>query len=185
MKHLPVYRIEGKGWWKQDMKSLRRRARETDAPEQLSLVQHENPYLPCKYCNSDKCKIAPLKPGMSDPAYPFPWTRANPQSSTAQIHLTSCEEAELKEVYASLGVHVPEERAVTVKEPPQPKPVFSARQTAEKILAVCHARRARTVERLCELAGIDVTDVVERVLDFLAEHGKILCVMKNKWVLND
>ncbi len=194
MKRVPVYRIEGKGWWQKPMRELRKKARAGEGPVQLELGDNvfrilpekakESLYLPCKYCQSDKCKIAELRPGMVDHSFAFPWTRRNPPATSARIELTPCEQQELKATYAALGIRTQAEAAKKAEpEPEKLKPVLTARQTAERILAACSTKKGRTVQRLCELAGVDPSDLVDRVLDFLSDSGKIAKVLGSRWIL--
>lgn len=184
MTRIPVYQLEGKEWWRKSMSTLRKQAR---GPEQLPLIvqsMEDKYFLPCPYCKLTTCSQSPVKPGTKDTeeGASVVYARfAPPIYGPARVILTPCEEAAYLALKARLGYASQEKPVPVVRE--QPKPVLSARETAEKILAVCLEKKGRTIDRLCEVAGIDVSDVVHRVLEFLSEHGKIVQVMGNRWIL--
>lgn len=176
MKRIPVFKVEGKGWWKKDMEVLRKGAR----------AREDAYFLPCPYCHKTTCSQSPVKPGVRDTdegtriiAARF----APPIHGPARVVLTSCEEAAFAALKVRLGYTKTEEKVRVEKQEPAPKPILPARQTAKRILAACSRRKGRTTQRLCDMAGIDATEGVQRVLAFLADNGTIVQVMGNRWVL--
>jgi hypothetical protein len=174
----------------EEMKASEKRGPAADAsrisgPESRQLVR-ESLYLPCKYCGSADCKIAPLKPGKHDESYPFPWTRRDAPQESCRVELTECEKKEYADHLAKLGFTTALEKkeAAKAKEEPKLKPVLNARQIAERFLeALSTATKGRTVEKLCELAGIDPSETCDQVLQFLRKHGKVRNVLGDRWIM--
>ena len=178
-KRIPVHVIEGKGWWKKhDMKTLK-------------IMASDGLYLPCRFCGSVDCKIAPLKPGAADLAFPFPWTRANAQPTGPRIELTDCEKRAYTESNIQHGIKyaggVPGVGGVTRErsrdDGQESTSRLSAREIAGRLLEACDPRKARSVARLCSLAGIEPGETVDKVLKFLADSGKVEQVIGGRYLI--
>ncbi len=169
------------------MKELRRQAQEQPEQMLLPVSKDEDRYfLPCPYCKLTTCTESPVRPGARETEEGMRVIAARfapPIYGPARVILTPCQEAAFLDLKKKLG-YVSQEKAARIdKEPPAPKPILNARQTAEKILEVCSPKKGRTIDRLCELAGIDVTEIVSKVLAYLADNGKIHQVLGNRWIL--